>query len=146
MSMREFPHFDRGISSFYIRDFPKFGQKNQTRGLLDALSSHTLGLQMARRPLLNGGCRASFFFAEKKPLADIKGFYEVAKMSVQVRQAIQKPASERQLAYIKRLSLEVGQSVPELGDDISSFEASTLIGELIGKGTGNGTSRGSAWR
>ena len=35
--------------------------------------------------------------------------------------------------------MEVGQTVPELGDNISSFEASQLISELIGKSPKNGT-------
>ncbi len=48
-------------------------------------------------------------------------------------QVMQKPATEKQVAYIKRLSVEVGRSAPELGDSINSFEASTLISELIGK-------------
>ena len=48
-------------------------------------------------------------------------------------QSIKKPASDRQLAYIERLKLEIGEDSPTISDEISSPEASTIIGELVAK-------------
>ena len=62
---------------------------------------------------------------------------EVIKMSMQT---IEKPASERQMAYINRLKMEIGENGPGIIEEISSAEASMIIGELIAKTqTFNGT-------
>ena len=52
-------------------------------------------------------------------------------MSIQV---MEKPASERQLAYIRRLQMEMGADSDGISDEISSAQASMLIGKLIAKG------------
>ena len=57
-------------------------------------------------------------------------------------QATTKPASSRQIAYIQRLQAELGQNGPEISDEMSSFEASKLISELIGKAQKNGAVNG----
>jgi len=57
-------------------------------------------------------------------------------------QAIAKPASNRQLAYIRRLQAELGTDTIELSPEISSSEASTLIGELIARAQKNGSANG----
>ena len=55
-------------------------------------------------------------------------------------QTIEKPASERQMAYINRLKMEIGENGPGIIEEISSAEASMIIGELIAKTqTFNGT-------
>ena len=48
-------------------------------------------------------------------------------------QVMEKPASERQLAYIKRLQMEIGEESPEISEEMSSAEASMIIGELVAK-------------
>ena len=53
-------------------------------------------------------------------------------------QVLVKPASVRQLAYIKRLCTEMGESEPEIGQEISSPEASRVISQLIVKARQNG--------
>jgi len=53
-------------------------------------------------------------------------------------------ATARQLAYIKNLCVEVGEPVPEFERNISSLEASQIIGDLIAKsqkGTFNGNDK-----
>ena len=57
-------------------------------------------------------------------------------------QAMQRPASEKQLACIKSLSAEMGGQVPEVEKGMSNFEASQLISELIGKSIKNGLANG----
>ena len=44
-----------------------------------------------------------------------------------------KPASSRQMAYIERLLLELGERKPEVKEELSSVEASLMIGKLISK-------------
>jgi len=61
---------------------------------------------------------------------------EVKQMSTQ---AINKPATNKQLAYIHRLQKEIGQNGPEIKDKISRYEASKIISELIAKAYKNGT-------
>ena len=71
-------------------------------------------------------------------------------MSIQV---MEKPASERQLANIRRQQMEIGADSVGIRDEISSTQISMLIGKLIAKGQKlsgvNGekaqTSPGSAW-
>jgi hypothetical protein len=53
--------------------------------------------------------------------------------------AIPKPATSKQLAYIKRLQEEIGVG-QELKDEINSAQASGIISELIVEGLQNGTS------
>ena len=53
--------------------------------------------------------------------------------------AIPKPATSKQLAYIKRLQEEIGVD-QELRDEIRSVQASEIISGLIVKGLQNGTS------
>jgi len=48
-------------------------------------------------------------------------------------QNINKPASDKQLAYIKSLQIETGIQDLEINNEINSFEASKIIGELIEK-------------
>ena len=48
-------------------------------------------------------------------------------------QGINTPASNRQLAYIEKLRAELGLDDYGISDDINSFEASTLISELVTK-------------
>jgi len=55
------------------------------------------------------------------------------------KQTTPKPATSRQLSYIKRLQQEAGVELPEIKDGLSSFEASEIIGELIVKGGQGGT-------
>ena len=55
---------------------------------------------------------------------------EVIKMSTKV---MERPASDRQLAYIKRLQAETGETATGLSDEMSSSQASVIIGELIAK-------------
>ena len=49
-----------------------------------------------------------------------------------------KPATSRQIAYIGRLYGELGEEIPEVKAELSNFEASKLIGELISKTQRNG--------
>jgi hypothetical protein len=53
-------------------------------------------------------------------------------------ETIGKPASKRQLAYIRRLQTVVGESEPELTEEMSVSEASEIINELISKARQNG--------
>jgi hypothetical protein len=48
-------------------------------------------------------------------------------------QVLEKPASERQRAYIKRLQGEIGEERPVVSEEISSAEASTIISDLVAK-------------
>jgi len=57
-------------------------------------------------------------------------------------QQMEKPASQRQMAYIERLKNEIGVSVPGIGDELTSLEASRIIDQLIGKVGQNGTGSG----
>jgi hypothetical protein len=57
-------------------------------------------------------------------------------------EAIKQPATDRQLAYIDSLRKEVGEKSPETKDEMTSFEASTLISELLAKTHKNGTPNG----
>jgi len=61
---------------------------------------------------------------------------EVKQMSTQ---AINKPATNKQLAYIQRLQKEIGQNEPEIKDKISRYEASRIISDLIANAYKNGT-------
>ena len=45
--------------------------------------------------------------------------------------ATQKPASKRQLAYIRQLRNEIGDTGPEVSMELTSAEASELIGKLV---------------
>ena len=54
-------------------------------------------------------------------------------------QAINKPATSKQMAYIQRLQKEIGQNGPEIKDKISRYEASKIISELIANAYKNGT-------
>jgi hypothetical protein len=49
-----------------------------------------------------------------------------------------KPASKRQLAYIRRLQTVVGEEEPEKSEEMSVSEASNLISELISRARQNG--------
>ena len=49
-----------------------------------------------------------------------------------------KPASKRQLAYIRRLQTVVGEDEPEISEEMSVSEASNLISELISRARQNG--------
>ena len=49
-----------------------------------------------------------------------------------------RPASRRQLAYIRRLKLEMGEEQPEISEELSVSDASELITELIAKAQQNG--------
>jgi len=49
-----------------------------------------------------------------------------------------RPATGRQLAYIKRLQVEIGENQSELKNEISSVEASKMIKGLIDRANGNG--------
>ena len=49
-----------------------------------------------------------------------------------------KPASKRQLAYIRRLQMVVGEDEPEISEEMSVSEASSLISELISRARQNG--------
>ena len=49
-----------------------------------------------------------------------------------------KPASRRQLAYIRRLKLESGLEAPEEIEELSVSEASEMISGLLGKAEQNG--------
>jgi len=53
-----------------------------------------------------------------------------------------KPASDRQIAYIKSLRAELGGNGSEISHEMTSFEASKLISELIAKGQKNGGANG----
>jgi hypothetical protein len=57
-----------------------------------------------------------------------------------------KPASDRQIAYIKSLKAELGGEGSEINHEMTSFEASQLIGELIAKGQKNGRANGKGTR
>jgi hypothetical protein len=54
-----------------------------------------------------------------------------------------RPASKRQLAYIKRLRTEIGDVNPEVHFSLSSAEASVLIDKLMGRLRQNGLSTGN---
>ena len=45
--------------------------------------------------------------------------------------ATHKPASKRQLAYIRQLKSEIGDMAPEVSMELTSAEASELIGKLV---------------
>ena len=49
-----------------------------------------------------------------------------------------KPASKRQLAYIRRLQTVVGETEPEITEEMSVSEASAVINELIARAQHNG--------
>jgi len=49
-----------------------------------------------------------------------------------------KPASKRQLAYIRRLQTVVGETEPEITEEMSVSEASAVISELVSKARQNG--------
>ena len=49
-----------------------------------------------------------------------------------------KPASKRQLAYIRRLQTVVGEAEPEITEEMSVSEASAVISELIARARQNG--------
>ena len=49
-----------------------------------------------------------------------------------------KPASKRQLAYIRRLQTVVGETEPEIAEEMSISEASEIITELIARARQNG--------
>ena len=49
-----------------------------------------------------------------------------------------KPASKRQLAYIRRLQTVVGGEEPEISEEMSVSEASEIISELISRARQNG--------
>ena len=49
-----------------------------------------------------------------------------------------KPASKRQLAYIRRLQTVVGETEPEITEEMSVSEASAVISELIARARQNG--------
>jgi len=49
-----------------------------------------------------------------------------------------KPASKRQLAYIRRLQMVVGKDEPEISEEMSVSEAANLISELISRARQNG--------
>jgi hypothetical protein len=49
-----------------------------------------------------------------------------------------KPASKRQLAYIRRLQTVVGEAEPEINEEMSVSEASAVIGELMARARQNG--------
>lgn len=57
-------------------------------------------------------------------------------------QATTKPASERQMAYIKRLQAEIGEDAQNIGNDMTTFEASQMISQLIAQAGKNGTRDG----
>jgi len=48
-------------------------------------------------------------------------------------EAIERPASDRQMAYIRRLQTEMGEQALVINEDVSSVQASMIIGELIAK-------------
>jgi len=48
-------------------------------------------------------------------------------------EAMNQPATDRQLAYIDSLRAQVGGESPKAEDDITQSEASTLISELLAK-------------
>ena len=48
-------------------------------------------------------------------------------------QVVNKAASDRQLSYIQRLQMEIGENRLETGQEMDSVEASKVIGELIAK-------------
>ena len=49
-----------------------------------------------------------------------------------------RPASKRQLAYIRRLQTVVGEAEPEITEEMSVSEASAVISELVSKARQNG--------
>ena len=49
-----------------------------------------------------------------------------------------KPASKRQLAYIRRLQTVVGEAEPEISEEMSVSEASAVISGLVSKARQNG--------
>ena len=57
-------------------------------------------------------------------------------------QELVKPASVKQLAYIKRLSWEMGEREVEICEEMSSSDASRVISELIAKAGKNGAVNG----
>jgi len=48
-----------------------------------------------------------------------------------------KPASKRQMAYIRRLQTVVGEAEPEITEEMSVSEASSLISELVARARQN---------
>ena len=57
-------------------------------------------------------------------------------------QELVKPASLRQMAYIRRLSTELGEREVEICEEMSSLDASQVISELIVKAGKNGAANG----
>ena len=56
-----------------------------------------------------------------------------------------RPASTRQLEYIRKLRMELGEQRPlELREDMSSLEASRIINHLIARAQENGAMNGQA--
>ena len=53
-------------------------------------------------------------------------------------EAIDRPASSRQLASIKRLHADLGEDGQTVSGEMSSVEASRLIGELLARARQNG--------
>ena len=58
------------------------------------------------------------------------------------KQDLVKPASLRQMAYIRRLCTELGECEFELSEGMSSLDASRIISELIVKAGKNGAANG----
>ena len=59
------------------------------------------------------------------------------------KQILVKPASAKQLAYIKRLSREMGKREVEVCEEMSSSDASRIISELIVKARKSGATNSS---
>ena len=57
-------------------------------------------------------------------------------------QVVQKPASDRQLSYIRRLQMDIGEDSLDINKEMNSIEASRVIGELIAKSQRNNGFRG----
>ena len=55
---------------------------------------------------------------------------EVVKMSIEV---MEKPVSDRQMEYIKRLQTEIGEQDLVINKGVNSSQASMIIGKLIAK-------------
>ena len=58
------------------------------------------------------------------------------------KQILVKPASVKQLAYIKRLSRDMGLREVQVSEKMSSSDASRIISELIAKAGKNGAANG----
>jgi len=57
-------------------------------------------------------------------------------------EAINQPATDRQIACIARLRTQVGEKGPEVEDEMSKSEASSLIKDLLAKSQKNGVPTG----